>query len=326
MDSLQTLFDALPVAIYATDAAGVVTFANQAAVQMAGRPVEIGRDKWCVSWRLYSPDGRPMPLEECPMAQVLKEGRPVRGVEIVVERPDGTRATVRSHPTPMFNKAGKLVGAVNMLVDVTERKRAEAQRDLLVAELSHRVKNTLATVVSIARQSFAKNPNVDEARRSFDARILALAQTHTRLAEANWSGVLFETLLLDEFAPYRRQDGGNVRLAGPPIALSPRCVLTLGMAIHELATNAAKYGALSTKEGVVDVAWNIDAQTGALNIRWSESGGPPVAEPKRTGFGRQLLERAMAAGLKGAVELDFAPAGITCTIAIPASDNIMAAE
>lgn len=228
--------------------------------------------------------------------------------------------------TPERDERGSVTGWIASLLDVTERKRAEAQRDLLVAELSHRVKNTLATVVSIARQSFAKNPNVVEARQSFDARILALAQTHTRLAEANWSGVLFETLLLDEFAPYRRDDGSNVHLAGPPIALSPRCVLTLGMAIHELTTNAAKYGALSSKDGVVDVAWDLDAQTGALNIRWSESGGPPVAEPKRTGFGRQLLERAMAAGLNGSVDLAFAPTGLVCTIAIPTSDNVMAAE
>ncbi len=224
--------------------------------------------------------------------------------------------------TPERDEQGGVTGWIASILDVTERKRAETQRDLLVAELSHRVKNTLATVVSIARQSFAKNPNVEEARRSFDARILALAQTHTRLAETSWSGVLFETLLLDEFEPYRRDDGGNVRLSGPAIALSPVCILTLGMAIHELATNAAKYGALSTKEGIVEVVWDLDLHD-RLRIRWTERAGPPVEVPKRIGFGRQLLERATAAGLKGGVELDFAPAGLACTITIPTSGNVM---
>lgn len=224
--------------------------------------------------------------------------------------------------TPERDERGGVTGWIASILDVTERKRAEMQRDLLVAELSHRVKNTLATVVSIARQSFAKNPNVEDARRSFDARILALAQTHTRLAESSWSGVLFETLLLDEFEPYRRDDGGNVHLSGPTIALSPVCILTLGMAIHELATNAAKYGALSTKEGVVDVVWDMDLRD-RLRIRWAERGGPPVQQPKRVGFGRQLLERATAAGLRGGVDLNFAPAGLTCTITIPTSGNVM---
>lgn len=224
--------------------------------------------------------------------------------------------------TPERDEQGGVTGWIASILDVTERKRAETQRDLLVAELSHRVKNTLATVVSIARQSFAKNPNVEEARRSFDARILALAQTHTRLAETSWSGVLFETLLLDEFKPYRRDDGGNVRLSGPTIALSPVCILTLGMAIHELATNAAKYGALSTKDGIVEVVWDLDLHD-RLRIRWTERGGPPVEVPKGTGFGRQLLERATGAGLKGSVELDFAPQGLSCTITIPTSGNVM---
>ena len=139
-------------------------------------------------------------------------------------------------------KPHKLAG---VCMDITERKQAESQRDLMVAELSHRVKNTLATVISIARQSFSKGPSIEEARRSFDGRILALAQTHGRLAEENWSGVPFEVMLLDEFAPYR--SGSNIKVSGPNLTLNPKCALVLGMAFHELTTNAAKYGALSTR-------------------------------------------------------------------------------
>jgi PAS domain S-box-containing protein len=209
---------------------------------------------------------------------------------------------------------------VGICTDITERKEAEAQRDLLLAELSHRVKNTLATVISIARQSFSRNQNVEDVITSFDARIRALAQTHTRLAEASWSGVSFETMLNDELAPYRREDGGNLRVSGPRIRLSPRSALTLGMAIHELATNAAKHGALSSKKGAVDISWQLDPER-QLHIRWAESGGPPVGPPERSGFGRLLLERALASDLRGDVRLDFAKSGLTCSIRLPLEDN-----
>lgn len=210
--------------------------------------------------------------------------------------------------------APRLVG---VSMDVTERKEAEAQRDLLVAELSHRVKNTLAIVSSIARQSFSTNPDVQDAHRSFDARLRALAQTHTRLAEASWSGVSLETVLFDELAPYHNKHRNNVSLAGPPAMLPPKHALTLGMAAHELATNAAKHGALSVKTGSVDIGWAIDLEHDRLRIRWSEKGGPAVAAPKHNGFGRLLLERVVASDLGGEVRLDFASEGLTCTIDVP---------
>ena len=210
----------------------------------------------------------------------------------------------------------RLLGAV---FDITERKAVEAQRDLLVAELSHRVKNTLATVISIAQQTFLRGASAEESRRSFDARIRALAQTHGRLAEANWSGVSLECLVLDETAPYRREDDGNVRLSGPSIFLNPKHAVTLGMALHELSTNAAKYGALSSKRGAVDIVWHIAPEAEELRIRWIESGGPAVVPPERSGFGRLLLERALASDLRGTVQLDFAEAGVQCAIAFPLS-------
>ena len=160
---------------------------------------------------------------------------------------DGTSRYLLGNATPLRDAEGNPCGAVAAFVDITDRKKAEEQRDLLVAELSHRVKNTLAIVISIAQQSFSRNPNAEEARRSFDSRIRALAQTHSRLAEANWSGVSFQAMLLDELAPYFRDDGRNITVSGPPIALHAKCALTLGMALHELATNAAKHGALSSK-------------------------------------------------------------------------------
>lgn len=196
-----------------------------------------------------------------------------------------------------------------------ERRRAEQQRDLMVAELSHRVKNTLATVITIARQSFGKDMPVEDARRSFDGRIRALAQTHGRLAEASWSGVSVGELLSDELAPYRRDDGHNVTLFGPAVSLTARQGIVLGMAFHELATNAAKYGSLSAKCGAVAVVWNVEE--GRLRIVWSERGGPVVAPPQRRGFGCLLLERAIASDIHGEVQLDFAADGVRCTLSLP---------
>jgi two-component sensor histidine kinase len=242
----------------------------------------------------------------------------VRNFEEEIRFDDGTSRYLLGNATPLRDAGGDACGAVAAFVDITDRKKAEEQRDLLVAELSHRVKNTLATVVSIAQQSFSKDQTVEDARHSFSGRIKALGQTHGRLAETSWSGVSLETTLLDEFAPYRRSDSPNVRLAGPPVSLNPKQALTLGMAIHELVTNAAKHGALSSEGGSVDVAWEIDA--GELAIHWKETGGPRVSGPSRSGFGRLLLERALAADLRGKVRLDFAETGLKCDIVVPLCD------
>jgi PAS domain S-box-containing protein len=217
---------------------------------------------------------------------------------------------------PEKDEQGHVIGWIASIADITERKRAESQRDLLVAELSHRVKNTLATVISIAHLSFSKARSADEARRSFDERIRALAQTHARLAEANWSGVSLEAIIRDETAPY--QDGvSNVLIGGPNITLSPKTAVSLGMAIHELATNAAKHGALSTKVGSLEITWQFAASENEVQISWIESGGPSVSEPQHSGFGRMLLERALASDLNGKVKLDFAKEGLNCLIAFP---------
>ena len=145
----RELLDALPAAIYTTDAAGRLTYYNDAAAELWGQRPPLGTSEWCGSWKLFWPDGTPMRHDECPMAVALKEDRPVRGMEAAAERPDGTRVPFMPYPTPLHDEAGRLVGAVNMLMDITERKRAEEQQALLVRELHHRVKNTLATVQAI---------------------------------------------------------------------------------------------------------------------------------------------------------------------------------
>jgi two-component sensor histidine kinase len=212
----------------------------------------------------------------------------------------------------VMREGGRPVRMLGATLDITERKKADAQRDLLVAELSHRVKNTLATVLSIAQLSFSRNAPLEKVWASFNDRIRALARTHGRLAAESWAGVPIEAILRDELAPYHDEAASNVRLGGPSLRLSPRTAVVLGMACHELATNAAKYGALSGREGKVDVSWKADSRS--CRLEWVESGGPPVKRPATSGFGRLLLEKAVAVDLKGEVQLDFAPEGLRCSI------------
>jgi PAS domain S-box-containing protein len=265
------------------------------------------------------PDDLSMVLAEVDRAIAARDAY---HVNYRIVRPDGDVRWLEAFGRFVLYPDGSPQKLGGVCMDVTTRKHAEAERDLLVAELSHRVKNTLATVLSIERQSFSKASSIEDARRSFGARIQALAQTHGRLADKNWSGVSLQTLFLDELAPYRREDSGNVKLDGSTVVLNPKCALTLGLAIHELATNAAKYGALSAKSGSVEVSWQIDPRDRQLRICWIESGGPAVERPTRSGFGRLLLERALASDLKGSVDLDFVAEGLKCHIAIPLEGHV----
>lgn len=249
----------------------------------------------------------------------VKDGAPYEH-EFRILKPDGQTSWVFANALVMRDAAGNATRMLGASLDITERKASEAQRDLLVAELSHRVKNTLATVVSIARQSFSKGPSIEQARESFDGRIRALARTHGRLAEGNWTGVDFETMVRDELTPYRRDDGGNMSLSGPHVTLDAKRAVVLGMAFHELATNAAKYGALSVKSGKVSVVWETTPE-GDLKVRWTESKGPAVVQPARSGFGRLLLERVLASDLRGRVDMNFEAGGLRCDIVVPRDER-----
>ena len=319
----QAVLEAMPMAVCVCASDGRIVRFNARAVGLWGRtPNPADQERFCGSLRLYDANGAPLPHADGPMAAVLASGEPLQDREMVIERSCGSRAVVLANFEPLKSRAGRVQGAIAFLQDITERRAVEEQRAQLVAELSHRVKNTLATVISIGRQSFA-NPDTAEARRSFDARIRALAQTHTRLAESNWAGASLETMLFDELAPYRQLRGENLSLRGSDVTLGPKCALTLGMAFHELAMNAGKYGALSTKQGRLDITWDVDTQDRRLTLNWIESGGPPVEEPARRGFGRMLLEKVLAADLKSEVQLRFERLGLSCSIVIPLDRHLV---
>lgn len=229
--------------------------------------------------------------------------------------PDGSMRWLEAFGQCVEDADGSLKKLIGICMDITRRKEEESQRETLIAELSHRVKNTLATVLSIARQSIVREDDPRRAYHSFEARIRALAQTHGRLAEAHWSGVSLRTMLDDELAPYRNDEVGNVRLDGPNVSLPPKQALALGLAIHELATNAAKYGPFSSDTGRVEAEWELSGDR--LHFEWAERGGPRVAPPARAGFGRTLLEKVLAHDLSGNVEISYAPEGVRCSITVP---------
>ncbi|MGB7782379.1 MAG: HWE histidine kinase domain-containing protein, partial [Pseudolabrys sp.] len=158
-----------------------ITYYNDAAASLWGHRPTLGSREWCGSWKLFWPDGTPLPHDECPMAVALKEDRAVRGTEATAERPDGTRVPFIPYPTPIHDETGKLVGAVNMLVDITDRKRAEEQQGLLVRELHHRVKNTLAMVQAITASTARATDNIEDFKTALFGRIQSLAKTHLSL-------------------------------------------------------------------------------------------------------------------------------------------------
>jgi PAS domain S-box-containing protein len=314
---LASIVESSDDAIVSKDLNGIIRTWNKGAERLFGYTAEevVGKPI-----TIIIPEDRQS--EEPHILEQIRRGKSIEHYETQRVRKDGSFVDISLTVSPVRDVDGRIVGASKIARDISERKQAEMQRDLLVAELSHRVKNALATVTSIARQSFSSNPDPIDAQRSFLARIHALSQTHSRLAETRWSGVSLETLFLDELAPYRQDNGSNVHLSGPPTTLNPKHAVILAMAVHELATNAAKYGALSTRKGSVEVVWESDGQ-GQLRIRWTESGGPKVVPPTRSGFGRLLVERVLASDLGGSVQMDFAENGLRCIITLPtnASDN-----
>jgi PAS domain S-box-containing protein len=435
----QTLLEALPVAVYTTDAEGRITFYNGAAADLWGQAPPHGAH-WCGSWKIYRPDGTPLPHDECPMAIALKERREVRGVEAVLERPDGTRIPFKPYPTPLFDETGELRGAINMLVDlrdtrryeldairlaaivansddaiisktlqgfitswnagaerifgytademmgrhitsiippelheeeeqiiarlsrgeriehyetvrvakngqhvdisltvspmldsqgriigaskvsrdISERKRAHATQRLLLDELSHRIKNTLATVQAIATQTLRRSKDPSEFVTAFNGRIQSLSRAHALLTGSSFQGADIQQLVRDQLMLGGQPDA-RISCAGPPVLLEGQVALHLALVLHELGTNARKHGALSSQTGKVSARWEIRSNGGTrLVFDWRESGGPGVKPPATRGFGSILIEQSLQTH-GGIVSVSYAETGLICTIDLPLS-------
>jgi len=181
------------------------------------------------------------------------------------------------------------------------------------------VKNVLATVQAIARQTFRSGHGDDTARIAFEARLLALSKAHDLLTRENWDSAELSEVATEALAPYRRE---RFEIDGPRVRLTPKVALALSLALHELATNAAKYGALSMPTGRIAITWTVSSDDPPyLNFRWQERGGPIVLPPTRMGFGSRLIERSLALELAGEVKITYDPAGVVCEVCAPLSDE-----
>lgn len=427
------LIDLLPAAIYLTDAEGRITYFNEAAAALWGCRPRLNSDQWCGSWRLFRLDGTALPHDECPMAVVLKEGKSNRGNQAIAERPDGSRVPFMAFPTPIRDASGKLIGAMNMLVDltdqqraeqanrqlasivessddaiiskdlsgviatwnkgaqrlfgyfaeeiigkpvtvlipedrldeeigildrirrgervdhfetirrrkdgslvnisltvspmtdefgrivgaskiardITEQKRREEQITLLAREADHRTKNLLALAQATVHLAQGETPAALKA--AIEGRLQALATAHTLLAQTRWAGADLHKIVTEELSPYRKSGVRRAEADGPTLLLAPDQAQALAMALHELVTNAVKYGALSSPGGRVKVEWRVNPGR-RLVLRWRETGGPAVKPPERQGFGTRVMERMICGQLNGEVDFDWRPEGMACEI------------
>jgi PAS domain S-box-containing protein len=322
---LQDLLEGLPAAVYTTDAEGRITFFNQASVDMAGRVPRVGEDLWCVTWKLFKTDGMPLPHDQCPMAVALKENRAVRGEEAVAERPDGTRVPFIPYPTPIRDASGNLVGAINMLVDISERKQAEYRQRILLDELNHRVKNNLQMLHSLLRTA-QRESNSDEAKLVLEDaahRIGAIAAAQRVLYSAE-SATSFSTNEFLQAVCHAAQQAfaGDVKIHVAPSTgdLSNEISMPLALVLNELLTNAVKHGLKGRRHGSIKVQLSRVGERYDLTVEDDGSGFELRPSSRRSsGLG---LVAGLARQLGGTFEVQRS-LGARCIVSFPENRNVL---
>lgn len=332
---LRTINDSLRLAHHAARAASWEWLAGSlrwlepsAARALIGLPAEAADEEAIADWRAFV---APEDLHTVDAALRGLQARDEISFEYRVAAADGGRHWLRSSAAVIERRPdGGPLRVSGVTLDITEqklseaklqreiqeRRRAEERQQLLIHELNHRVKNMLATVQSMARQSLGR-ARAGSDLADFENRLMALAWTHDILTRESWAGASLQTVVTRTMAPHAGPN--RVALSGPDLWLPPQTALALAMGVHELATNAVKYGALSTDAGRVSIRWRLD-RSGAgprLVLTWAEQDGPPVSPPAGRGFGSRLLERGLARELGGSVALSFEPAGVRCRIEAP---------
>ena len=299
---LAAILDGMGVGFYAVDHAWRIGIFNNEAERHFGRTREeiIGRRLWDVF-----PDAQDTALGRR-FLDAMATRRPVTSETASVIMPD---RLLEFRLFPLGDGMGV------RFRDITARRRAEDHRDLLVNELSHRVKNTLATVQAIAAQTL-RNAGVEPAvQQALEARLITLSNVHNVLTDENWGSAALREVIAAALRPHSEPDRERFIVNGPALRVRPQSAVALSMALHELCTNAVKYGALSVETGHVEVEWQ--ATGGRFRLRWRERGGPPVVRPSRKGFGSRLIGRGLAAELLGEARIEYEPAGVVCTVDAP---------
>ena len=295
-------------AIISIDLDGTLTSWNRGAerifgytvAEVIGHPVTI----------LIPPDRH---TEELDIIERIRRGERIEDYETVRCRKDGSELTVSLSVSPIENTDGTIVGASKITRDITEQKRGEERMAMLASEAEHRARNILAAVRATVNLSQAETP--DELKQTIVGRVQALANVHALFVESRWSGAELSHLAAQELAPYLDVGDGRARIVGPAVLLAPDAAQSIAVVLHELTTNAAKYGALSTADGHVDIEWT-HAAGGHLELAWSERGGPPVTAPERKGFGTRVMDQVIRSLPDGAIQFDWQADGLRCHIAI----------
>jgi PAS domain S-box-containing protein len=249
--------------------------------------------------------------EERTILTRIRRGERIDHFETVRQRKHGSLITVSLTVSPVRNAEGKVVGASKIARDITEQKRSQEKISALAREAEHRSKNMLANVQAVVNLSQAGSP--EELKKAIEGRIKALANVHSLFVQTRWIGAELSTIVSQELAPYSSREN-RVRTDGPQMMLEPAAAQAVAIALHELATNAAKYGSLSAAEGKVDLKWSQEAD-GQLRLRWTETGGPPIQAPTRKGFGSRIIQQ-MITQLKGTTHFDWHPEGLVCEIVL----------
>ena len=303
---------AIDYAIITMDIAGLITSWSLGAERVLGyAECEIlGRSGEIV----FTPDDRAGGRFTTELCRAIEHGRAIN--ERWHLRRDGTRLWASGIMMPLLDASGRPEGFLNILLDRTEARAAVESSELLMEEMKHRIKNTFSTVQAVATQTGRNAQSTADFLAIFGSRLKALSQSHDLLVRAGWEDAPLRDVIEKALAAYD-EDTSRINFDGISVMLAANLVVTVSLAVHELATNAAKYGALSVSGGCVDIVWTVDTASKGprcISISWSERGGPLVQQPKRRGFGSHLLEKGMSGST---VKLDFNPAGLKCHISLP---------
>jgi PAS domain S-box-containing protein len=253
---------------------------------------------------------------------MLLAKKPFHGVEVRLQSENAAKRAFLLSAGPLVDENKASVGSIVTLTDITERKRAEEHQTMLVAELNHRVKNILAIVQSVAAQTVRSSDSMGDFTHAFSGRLRALAIAHDMLTQTRWIGIGLKELLIAVLTPHLSYDDEPVTIEGPAILLSARAVVPLSMALHELTTNAVKYGALSVQGGRIDISWRLTGgEEQSVELSWREHGGPKVESGPSSGFGTMLINRVISYDLDGTSKIEFDPAGVRCSLTFPVQNQ-----
>ncbi|WP_181702044.1 PAS domain-containing sensor histidine kinase [Chthonobacter albigriseus] len=317
----QAIVENMPAgALFAELPSGRIVFGNQRIETILRHPVIYSPSiETYHDWVGWHANGERVKGHEWPLSTAL-QGQSTT-LEAHYQRGDGTRAWIRVYGAPVRDRDGTVIGGCVVVIDIDDERRAKEERELLTAELQHRIKNMLSLVAVITSQTFRTTSSKDEARAMLEARIHALSRAYDILTETNWASAEIGFVVDAALEPHRGGEG-RFRTEGPDVRLSAKQALSLALAVHELATNAAKYGSLSNDAGVVDIRWSIETAglVPMLDFVWAESGGPSVSPPKRQGFGSRLIERTLSADFGGTVEMRYRPEGLVCVVRATVGD------